>query len=1066
MKKSNALICLLCLLTLSVIPGYGQKKNKQQPPSNASTVDQTTRIDPAPFKALRWRNIGPFRGGRSNAVSGVPGNDQVYFTGYTGGGVWKTEDAGATWKNISDGFFKAGSVGEIAVSEADPNVIYVGMGEHAVRGVMTSFGDGVYKSTDGGKTWSHTGLEKTRHIADIAVHPQNADIVFVAAQGAPHGPSEDRGIYKSTDGGQTWKKVLYVDENTGASSLSMDMTNPRILYAATWQHRRYPWKVESGGPGCALWKSTDMGETWKKITDGLPEALGKMGISVSRANPNRVFAIVEAEKSKAGLYRSDNGGMKWTLLSNNQDITSRSWYYMEVFADPNDQEKVYVLNAPIMRSIDGGKTFNSINIGHGDTHDLWINPRNSNNMILGDDGGGSISFNGGDSWSTLNNQPTAQFYRVNADNTFPYKVYGGQQDNSSVVIASRNNSFGISESDWTNGPGCESAYIAFDPDNPVVLYGGCYQGLIEALDTRTRETKDIMEYVSLNLAIKPKDMKYRFNWNAPIVVSPHAPNTIYHAGNVVFKTTDGGMNWQQISPDLTRNEAAKQEDGGGPLTNEGAGGENYNTIYYLIESPLEKGVIYTGSDCGLVHVTRDGGQSWQNITPAGLPECMIQSIEVSPHDKGTAYISATRYKFNDFSALSYKTTDYGKTWTRIADGIDKDDFLKVIREDKKVKDLLYGGAERGFYLSNNGGETWAKFQLNLPVVPVTDLIIHDNDLVAATAGRAFWILDDLGALQQSLGVPGKETVKLYMPKKTVRLSGFMPPWLDQMPPGLGQNPMNGVILTYYLAEKADSNAATLEILDAKGDVIRAYSSKKDEKFKGYPGGPPPPQTIPAQAGINRFAWDFRLEGLPGVPGTYLYGDFQGHRVAPGQYKARLSYKDQTSETAFEIVSDPRASFSSTDWANQQTTLSRVEDRIREIHGAVNRMARVKKQIEGYNEAMEGMPDGQEMIDAGKNLIKKMEEWEANVVERRQKNFQDVINWPSKLNAEFFALRASMDAQDPRVTQGVRDRLTDLEIQWTGYKADLEKLLAEDIKAYNELFRNRNIPALITDQSGE
>ncbi|MEQ8423777.1 MAG: glycosyl hydrolase, partial [Cyclobacteriaceae bacterium] len=509
MRKIYALVCIALFVSESSI---AQRRSKATPaPASQSTFNADL------YKGLKWRNIGPYRGGRSNAVSGVVNNDMLYYVGYTGGGVWKTDDAGSSWKNISDGFFKTGSVGEIAVSEFDPNVIYVGMGEHAVRGVMTSYGDGVYKSTDGGATWANIGLEKTRHISDIVIHPQNSEVVLVAGQGPVHGPSADRGVYKSTDGGTTWKKTLYVDENTGVSSLSMDMNNPRILYAATWQHRRYPWKVESGGPGSALWKSTDGGDTWKKIVEGLPKELGKMGISVSRANSNRVYAIVETEKAKSGLYRSDDGGKKWTLLSNNQDISSRSWYYMEVFADPINEDIVYVLNAPVMRSIDGGKNFQQVRVGHGDTHDLWINPKNNDNMILGDDGGGEISFNRGDTWSTLNNQPTAQFYRVNVDNVFPYHVYGGQQDNSSVVIASRTNSMGITESDWFAGPGCESAYIVFDPANPELLMGGCYQGNIDVLNVETRESKDVRQYPSSNLAYEVKDMKYRYNWNAPIV---------------------------------------------------------------------------------------------------------------------------------------------------------------------------------------------------------------------------------------------------------------------------------------------------------------------------------------------------------------------------------------------------------------------------------------------------------------------------------------------------------------------------------------------------------------------
>ncbi len=1027
----------------------------------------TASAQPATFKAewykgLKWRNIGPFRGGRSNAVSGVIGNDQVYFTGYTGGGIWKTQDAGITWNNISDGFFKTGSVGDIAVSESDPNVIYVGMGEHAVRGVMTSYGDGVYKSVDGGKTWKNVGLEKTRHISDVIIHPTNPDIVYVAAQGPVHGASPERGIYKSTDGGATWKRTLFVDDNTGASSLSIDRTNPRILYAATWQHRRYPWKVESGGPGSSIWKSTDGGDTWTRINEGLPKLMGKIGVSVSPANPNRVFAIVEAEKGKDGLYRSDDGGKKWNHLSSDQNITSRSWYYMEVFADPVNADVLYVLNAPMMKSIDGGRTFQNIRVGHGDTHDLWINPNNNQNMILGDDGGGEITFNGGKSWSPLNNQPTAQFYRVNVDNLFPFRVYGGQQDNTSMVIKSRNNSFGLTEQDWFEGPGCESAYIAFDPNNPVLMYGGCYQGNIDVLDTRTNERKDIMQYPSTNLAYRAKDMKYRFNWNAPLIASPHDPNTIYHAANVVFKTTNGGINWEVISPDLTRNDTTKQQQGGGPITNEGAGGENYNTIYYLIESVHEKGVMYAGSDCGLVHITKDGGKTWQNITPAGLPEGMIHSIEVSPHDKATAYISASRYKFNDYSNMTYKTTDYGKTWTKISSGVDADDFIKVIREDKKVKDLLYAGAERGFYVSFNGGAGWNKLQLNLPVVPVTDLIIQGNDLVASTAGRSFWILDDLSAIQQSKGNFGNAAAKLFQPKPTVRYPAItIPEWMGNIP-GLGMNPMDGVVLDYYLKEKADTNTVRLEIFDAGGKKIRRYTNKKDEAFKLFPGGPPEPQVIPSEAGVNRFAWDFRTETLPAIDNAYVYGDYRGHRVAPGRYKARLMYKGESSDVDFEITQDPNLKVTPADWATQQQFIEQVEARLNEITAAVNAMRKVKKQIENYNELLKEKADARDAVATGKDLIKKIDKWEENVVQTKQKNFQDVINFPSKLNTEFFAVRAVADVHDPRVTQGARDRFADLEKQWKLHQQQLKDLLDKDVAAYNRMFRDKNVPAVITD----
>jgi photosystem II stability/assembly factor-like uncharacterized protein len=1053
MRKTLTFLLSILLISFSVIA---------QKPKSKTVTPASPSVKADLYKGIKWRNIGPFRGGRANTIVGDPQNPSIYYVGYTGGGVAKTDDGGTTWKNISDGFFKVGSIGDIAVCETDPNVIYVGTGEHAVRGVMTSFGDGVYKSTDGGKTWKNIGLEKTRHISDVIVHPNNPDVVYVAAQGAVHGSNSDRGVFKSIDGGATWKKTLFVDDNTGASSLSMDMTNPRILYAATWQHRRYPWKVESGGAGCALWKSTDAGETWNKIIEGLPKEVGKMGISVSRANPNRVYAIVEAEKSKAGLYRSDDGGKKWNLLSSDQTITARSWYYMEVFADPVNADIVYVLNAPMMRSIDGGKTFANIRVGHGDTHDLWINPKSNQNFALADDGGGEISYNHGRTFSPLNNQATSQFYRVIADNRFPYWVYGGQQDNTSVATPSRNGSFGITDKDWIVGPGCESAWVAFnDPSNPELLYGGCYQGQIDVLDLRTREAKDIQEYPATNLAFAPKKMKYRFNWNAPLINSPHDAKTMYHAGNVLFKTTNGGLSWEVISPDLTRNDTTKQDFSGGPITNEGAGGENYNTIYYVIESPHEAGVIYTGSDCGLVHLTKDGGKNWSNVTPAGLPEGMIHSIEVSPHDKGTVYISASRYKFNDYSNMTYKSTDYGKSWAKIGNGIEADDFAKVIREDKKVKGLLYAGAERGFYISYDGGASFSKFQLNLPVVPITDLTIRDNDLVASTAGRSFWILDDLGAIQQSKG-SFDVALKIYTPKPTYRLSSVTIPEYFGEIPGLGKNPANGVLLDYYLKEKADTLIVTLEILDASGKVLRSYTNKKDESFKPYPGGPPAKEVIPAEAGVNRFAWDFKTEGLPGVQGVYVYGDQSGHRVAPGKYKARITHKGQTSETDLEIISDPKVTATASEWAAQQEFLRQAEQGFEDLHKSVNKMRQVKKQIETYNESLKDNADAKDIINNGKELIKKIEKWESNLIEPRTKNFQDAINFQNKLNAEFLQLRGVADAHDPRLTKGVQDRARDVNADWGKYKQQMQIIINTDIGNYNKLFKDKNMPALITE----
>ena len=653
MKKN---ICFALVLVSSSVLAQKGKTNTSQ--DNSLLPDRY-------LKVVKWRNIGPSRGGRSVASSGVVNDPLTYYMGTTGGGVWKTDDAGNNWYNISDGYFKTGSVGAVAVSESDPNVVYVGMGEHAPRGVMTSYGDGVYKSTDAGKTWTKLGLDLTRHIAGISIHPSNPDIVYVAAQGALHGASEERGVYKSTDGGKTWKKVLYVDNNTGCADLKMDMTNPRILYAAMWDHRRLPWEVRSGGPGSGLYKSTD-GETWKKIQKGLPKELGKIGVDVSRSNPQKLYALVESDtqKEQGGLFVSEDAGDSWSRVSKDHRLTQRAWYYIEVFVDPQNENTVYVLNAPGLKSVDGGRTWTRISGTHGDYHHLWINPKNGQNMIVSNDGGGAVSFNGSKTWSTQNNQPTAQFYRVNADNLFPYNIYGGQQDNTSVKIASRSTKGpSITEREWSYSAGGESAFIAFDPENPVTVLGGSYQGTIEVMNAETGESQGIMVSPVQYLAMAPKNMKYRFNWNAPIIHSVHAKGTFYHAGNRVFKTTDLGKTWQVISEDLTRHDTSKMNFSGVPYTNEGAGGENYGTIAYLAESPHEAGLLYAGSDDGLVHITRDGGKTWTNITPSGLGEALINSIEISPHDKGTAYMATTRYKFNDFTPALYKTTNYGKSWT-------------------------------------------------------------------------------------------------------------------------------------------------------------------------------------------------------------------------------------------------------------------------------------------------------------------------------------------------------------------------------------------------------------------
>ena len=1048
-------IILLSVLSFAFLfESTAQRKKKSTQSSSVFNADI--------YQGLKWRNIGPYRGGRSNAITGVPHNDQLYYAGYTGGGVWKTEDAGANWENISDGFFSVGSIGDIAVSNSDQNVIWVGTGEHAVRGVTTSYGNGVYRSLDAGATWQHMGLDDTRHISDVLIHPANHDIVWVGAQGAVHGPSKDRGVYKSTDGGKTWTKTLFVDENTGVSSLVMDKTNPRILYAATWQHRRYPWKVESGGPGSSVYKSTDGGVSWKKIDQGLPDVMGKIGISVSPVNPDRVFAIVEAEKSVSGLYRSDDAGQSWKLLSNDQTITARSWYYMEVFADTKNENLVYVLNAPLMRSIDGGKTFESMRVIHGDCHDFWINPENPNNMAMGEDGGATITFNAGKTWSTFNNQPTSQIYRITADEKVPYWVYGGQQDNMSVAIPTRTRNYGILSTDWHNGPGCESAMVAFDdPKNPQVLYGGCYNGNISWLDVKTREAKNIMPYPMTNLAYEPKDMKYRFNWNAPLINSPHDPSVMYYGGNVVFKTTNGGINWEVISPDLTRNDVSKQGPGGGPLTNEGAGGENYNTVYYLAESPHEQGVIYAGTDGGLIQLTRDGGKTWSNITPEGLPETMIHAIEVSPHDKGTVYFASTRYKFNDMRNYSYKSTDYGKTWSRIGDDIQKDDFFRVIREDKKVKGLLYAGAERGFYISFNGGKSFDRLQLNLPVVPVNDITIRDNDLAIATNGRSFWVLDDLSAIQQSSNQFQGE-FDLYEPKAHYRFLG-VPGFFLISEFGYGENPQEGIHLDYYLKNIGEKELK-LEILDENDVVLRTIEGKTEDYVPKPVGGrgnvmSKNTEQLPMKEGINRFTWDFRVDGLIKIPETFVFGaDYRGHRVAPGKYKARMSFGAEVKTVDLMIKNPPHLDVPESAWNEQQDLLTELEKSINEIHGTINqsmdlsdRLSRIKEQTSDE----ESLKDLEEMRQ---NLEDKLNEWQSQVIELRIKGFQDALNWPSGINSEFFQLRNNLDTYDPTVPEGYKTRASDLEKDWDRIKGEWNSM-KQDLEKFNSLYKSKDLPAL-------
>ena len=996
-------------------------------------------------------------------ATGVAGDPLTYYMGTTGGGVWKTGDAGAKWENVSDGYFKTGSVGAVAVSESDPNIVYVGMGEHAPRGVMSSYGDGVYKSYDGGKTWEHMGLEKTQQISRIVIHPKNPNIVLVAGQGAIHGATQDRGIYKSVDGGKTWKKVLYINENTGCAELSMDMHNPMVLYAAMWHNLRLPWKVISGGPGSGLYKSTDGGETWKQMTKGLPKEMGKMSIAVSKANSDKVYALIESdwEKDLGGLYVSDDAGGSWSQVSDDHRLIQRSWYYIEMFPDPQDEHTVYVMCASALRSIDGGKTWEALDGPHGDYHDLWINPNNPKNMVIADDGGAGITFNGGETWSTQATMPTAQFYRISTDNHYPYRIYAGQQDNSSVRIESTAlGAWNISEKNWTSSAGGESAFLAFDPDDPRYVLGGSYLGTIEVLDTYSGGSTQIMAAPIQYLGRDSKDMKYRYNWNAPIIRSKHEPGTYYHGAQLLLRTRDMGLTWEEVSPDLTRNEKEKQGKMGGPYTNEAVGAENYGTLAYVVESPHEKGVIWTGSDDGYVQLTRDGGKTWANVTPKGLPECLVNAIEVSPHDPATAYIATTRYKFNDHAPALYKTSNYGKTWANISKGIPYGAFTRVVREDNVRKGLLYAGTETGMYVSWNDGESWQPLQLNLPVTPIMDLQVKENDLIVATSGRAFWILDDLALLRQYKGEDN--AFALYQPEDLVygnwgsQMNGANPKGYD---PYTGVNPPNGVVMYYQLPQPVDSVELLMEIKDSAGNVVRRLSSKKDDSFEEYPGGPSAGPVIPKKKGINRFVWNTRYPTMVGAPSAYMEGSFNGHKAPPGTYTMTLKYGGKELKSSFKILPSPLYKIDIATYNEHSTFMLQMEKALSDMHTKVNAILKMRQQIEDALKHMGEEASYAALKKEGKALVEKMRLWDEDMVQRRSKTYDDVENFPNKFTANYLFLINQTDSSIPRVNPSSRDQLAKLTTEWNALDARAKEIIETDVPAYTRKLWDAGIGAV-------
>lgn len=963
------------------------------------------------FKALRWRLVGPFRGGRAVAVAGDPSSPMVFYFGAVNGGVWKTTNGGQTWRNVTDGKSDISSVGAIAVAPSDPNVIWVGTGESQPREDLT-YGTGVYRSTDGGGTWTHLGLGDTQQIGDLVVDPRDADRAYVAAIGHAFGPNAERGVFRTTDGGRSWRKVLFIDDSTGAMDLSIDPTNPRVLFASMWKFQRTPWSMNAGGGRSGLWKSTDGGDTWREITfnAGIPrKPLGKIGVSISPANPQRVYASIEAPDSSGGIFRSDDGGTTWERTSGDQRWAVRPWYYSAVTADPTDENTVYVMNLSVWRSVDGGRTFERVRVPHGDTHIMWIDPKDSKRLINGNDGGATVSFDGGKTWSSIYNQPTAQFYHVTTDSQWPYRIYGAQQDNTTVSIASRSDDGAITERDWFPVAGCENATIAVDPRDPNVTYGGCYTGFLTRADRAKRQDRDISVWMANYDGWAVKDVPYRFQWTFPVLISPHDPNTLYVASQYVHRSTSEGASWEIISPDLTVHDPATLGRSGGPIHGDMTGTEWYGTIYALAESPITKGLLWAGSDDGLLHVSRDGGGHWENITPKAYGRFTRTAvIEPSRFAPGTAYVAANRYQQDDFRPYLWKTTDYGRTWTAINAGIPVGAYTRSIREDPVRRGLLYAGTETGVYVSFDDGARWEPLQLNLPRASVRDLALRDNDLIAATHGRAFWVLDDISLLRQLADSVTARTAFFFQPAPAVR-------WFSGGGSSLtnGQNPRGGAYFDYYL-RSAPASTITLELRDAQGSIVRTYTSAAPpsdtlktaadslahqlrEAMRDSLVYEPADSVLSTRAGSNRFIWNLRYPGAKRLPNTVLdEGTYDGPVAPPGNYSARLIVGRDTLNRQFTVIADPRVTTPAAGLVKQFQLAIRVRDRINDVVDAATRIEDFQSQIDKRVARSKDEAFAKRIADAAKPVRDKLERVRSELYEVGCHVDQCTLDQPVKL----------------------------------------------------------------------